>query len=327
MVADSLLHTVRSIVSQPTAPFHEHAVRVEIVMHLAQCPHVTVEQDDFGNVIARYRRGQAEARFAFAAHMDHPVVDVISGRRAEKYREKNPPIRDFGAFAMWDLPAFEVRDDRFYSRLVTISWLRGDVAMFHELNDGAEGAVDGLFTRAEEVDSSGRFTSRKAASSHVGHVVSIETSSEKFGGSRWRRRDRARWRQDLDLDSPASAMRWQLRTAPEYRQRALMSGGTCEATAFQLYEYRTAALCVALGNYHNCGPGADRKRVVSVEDVHSLMQLCVAALNRVNYLTPRLCSREVELGSRNIAVLGEPPVLIFRETFVPATLLQLAAKC
>ena len=33
-----------------------------------------------------------------------------------------------------------------------------------------------------------------------------------------------------------------------------MSGGTCEATAYQLYGYRTAALCVALGNYHNCGP-------------------------------------------------------------------------
>jgi endoglucanase len=34
-------------------------------------------------------------------------------------------------------------------------------------------------------------------------------------------------------------------------QRALMPGGTCEATAFSLYGYRAAAVCVPLGNYHN----------------------------------------------------------------------------
>jgi hypothetical protein len=37
-------------------------------------------------------------------------------------------------------------------------------------------------------------------------------------------------------------------------QRCLMPGGACEATAFQLYEYRSAALCIALGNFHNCTP-------------------------------------------------------------------------
>ena len=61
-------------------------------------------------------------------------------------------------------------------------------------------------------------------------------------------------------------------------QRALMSGGTCEATAYQLYGYRSGALCVALGNYHNCGPG-DRiaAEFVSLEDVRGLTRLCVEA--------------------------------------------------
>ena len=36
-------------------------------------------------------------------------------------------------------------------------------------------------------------------------------------------------------------------------QRCLMSGGTCEATAYQLYGYETGGLCIALGNYHNRG--------------------------------------------------------------------------
>jgi putative aminopeptidase FrvX len=60
-------------------------------------------------------------------------------------------------------------------------------------------------------------------------------------------------------------------------QRCLMSGGTCEATAFQLYGVRAGALCVALGNYHN--RGADlriEQEVVSVADFAGLTALCVA---------------------------------------------------
>jgi len=34
-------------------------------------------------------------------------------------------------------------------------------------------------------------------------------------------------------------------------QRALMPGGTCEATVYDIWGYHAASLCVALGNYHN----------------------------------------------------------------------------
>jgi endoglucanase len=61
-------------------------------------------------------------------------------------------------------------------------------------------------------------------------------------------------------------------------QRCLMSGGTCEATAYQLYGYRSAALCVALGNYHNCGPDEQiAPEFVSIDDVAGLTRLCVVA--------------------------------------------------
>ena len=39
-------------------------------------------------------------------------------------------------------------------------------------------------------------------------------------------------------------------------QRALMPGGTCEATVYDVYGFTAASICVALGNYHNM----DRKR-------------------------------------------------------------------
>jgi endoglucanase len=48
-------------------------------------------------------------------------------------------------------------------------------------------------------------------------------------------------------------------------QRALMPGGTCEATAFDAWGYCAAALCVPLGNYHNM----DRERgKIATENVH-----------------------------------------------------------
>ena len=56
-----------------------------------------------------------------------------------------------------------------------------------------------------------------------------------------------------------------------------MPGGTCEATAFQLYGYRSAALCVALGNYHNCTPdGRIDAEFIDLGDLEGLVSLCVA---------------------------------------------------
>ena len=61
-------------------------------------------------------------------------------------------------------------------------------------------------------------------------------------------------------------------------QRCLMPGGTCEATAFQLYGYKSVGLCVALGNYHNCTPsGVIGSEYVSLADAEAMLSLCIAA--------------------------------------------------
>ena len=64
-----------------------------------------------------------------------------------------------------------------------------------------------------------------------------------------------------------------------------MSGGTCEATAYQEFGYQTAAVCVALGNYHNC---AARNKIeteyVSLADTAGMIELLVAAAKEMrNY--------------------------------------------
>jgi endoglucanase len=59
-------------------------------------------------------------------------------------------------------------------------------------------------------------------------------------------------------------------------QRALMSGGTCEATVYQEFGFQSAAVCVALGNYHNCGPrGRIAAEFVSLADACSMVDLLV----------------------------------------------------
>src|SRR5262249_17338012 len=66
-------------------------------------------------------------------------------------------------------------------------------------------------------------------------------------------------------------------------QRALMSGGTCEGTAYQEYGYQTAAVCVSLGNYHNCGANARiAPEFVHVRDAASMARLLSGAATRMS---------------------------------------------
>jgi len=65
-------------------------------------------------------------------------------------------------------------------------------------------------------------------------------------------------------------------------QRALMSGGTCEATAYQEFGFQTAAVCVALGNYHNCGErGRIAAEFVSRADACGMVDLLVEAAKQM----------------------------------------------
>lgn len=257
---------------------------------LADCPHVRLSEDSFGNLLALYQRGPARARLAFAAHMDHPgyVGREFLGGVPNRYLIRNPPTQRFRGFRMWDLPAFERRADRIRSRacddLIGCACI---VTMLRELErQGTRGAAWGLFTRAEEVGLVGAL--ELAASGRLPKtvaVVSLETSSLKGGPVRLGEGPIIRVGDRTTIfDSETTAeLQAVAKRAGITCQRALMQGGTCESTAFALHRYRTAALCVALGNYHNGGPG-DRiaAEYVSAGDMVGMAQLCVAAVT-----TPR----------------------------------------
>jgi endoglucanase len=339
----ALLDLTRSILAQPTAPFHEDAVRAEILIQLAQIRSVHVEQDDFGNVIARYEGCSGHAEYAFAAHMDHPgyvfkttertegtengvatsssstsvpsvssVVEKDSGWEflggvPEAYRAKNPPTRDFGAFAMWDLPACEVNEGRIYSRACDdLIGCVAILALFQELDrTEAMPTVYGLFTRAEEVGFIGAIHLAKTGRVPKDvTIVSLECSSERSPGAGKMGEGpiiRVGDKTSIFDDAATAALVKAATDAKLPHQRCLMSGGTCEATAYQLYGYRTAALCVALGHYHNCGPDETiAAEFVAVNDIRGMIQLMHAAATNESPTDPHAVLREkLEKGLEN----------------------------
>ena len=171
-----------------------------------------------------------------------------------------------GAFGMWDLPGFRrsPRDpDLLLSRAADD--LAG-VAAILALLDAVE-AIDprrrvdvrGLFTRAEEVGFVGALAvARGRRLPRAARIVAIEASKALPGapqgaGPILRVGDRASSFDD-GLGRWIARVGERLAGARGRRfafQRKLMDGGTCESTAYQLWGYRCAAMCLALGNYHN----------------------------------------------------------------------------
>jgi endoglucanase len=283
-----LLDVARALVEKPTAPFHEDAVRDEILSQLAACPHVTIEHDAVGNMIARYRRGtQQPAQWAFAAHMDHPGWVRTSegewrflGSVAERFLV-NPQRREFGDFAMWDLPAFELRDGQIHSRACDdLLGCAEIVCLFRELEaEQAEVHCLGLLTRAEEVGFWGAIHLAQSGSLPKEITIfSLETSAPR-GGAELGRGPIVRVGDRLSIfDSRETARVMNIAAANSIPvQRCLLDGGSCEASAYQVYGYRSAAASIGLGNYHNCAAdGSIQCEFVSVDDYSNMVRLCVA---------------------------------------------------
>ena len=204
----------------------------------------------------------------------------LGGVEPEYLEANRERIREFGDFAMWDLLAFEVRDEQIHARACDdLIGCAAIVATLRELQQlKAPVECYGFFTRAEEVGFVGAM--QMAQTGWVAEagltVISLETSAErppaKMGdGPILRVGDKT-----SVFDNAASMEIARAAAAGGIAvQRCLMPGGTCEGTAFQLYGVRTAALCIALGNYHNrAGDRRIEAEYVSIYDFYGLALLC-----------------------------------------------------
>ncbi|MGA3065877.1 MAG: M20/M25/M40 family metallo-hydrolase [Tepidisphaeraceae bacterium] len=74
--------------------------------------------------------------------------------------------------------------------------------------------------------------------------------------------------QAAELQKKDKSFRW---------QRALMPGGTCEATVYDIYGYTAASLCVPLGNYHNMDTQSQKiaPEYIDVSDWQNMVKLFV----------------------------------------------------
>ena len=297
---ERLLEIVRTILREPTAPFHESHVRQAIATLLSPCPHVEVRQDPFGNLVAHYSNLSAPAaavrKYAFCAHMDHPgwvqpeeagaPLRFLGGVPPDYQAANRERIKNHGPFAMWDLPDCELRADRIYSRACDdLIGCAAIVAALERVEQaGFVGECYGLFTRAEEVGFAGAIEmARSGWLAEAGlTVISLETSAErppaKMGDGPIVRVGDKTSIFDGTVTAELAATAAEAGIAV---QRCLMSGGTCEATPFRLYGIRCGALCVALGNYHNCAPDQlIDSEYVSVADVEGLVALCTELVAR-----------------------------------------------
>lgn len=298
------LSILESVLSQPTAPFHEYHVRDEIVRLFADSEHVSLTEDAYGNLIARYSRGEGKTpAWAFGSHMDHPgwVRDVagsmepaveqthrrrggftfLGGVPAE-YFEGDAPVKEFGDFAMWDLPGFvNGGDGIIHGRACDdLAGCAAIISMLKELEaKKVEATCYGLFTRAEEVGFNGaielaRNWPLELEVTFVSIETSVATGKCAMGqGPMCRVGDRMTI---FDSDTTSAFM-----TVAEEKgipvQRALLDLGSCEATAMQAFGIPSAGISLPLGNYHNCAPDNEiAAEFIAEDDYHNLVRLMTA---------------------------------------------------
>lgn len=282
----------RTLLSTPTAPFHEYRVAAVIRELLAPLEHVTLEADAFGNLIATYRRGRRAARLAFGAHMDHPGWVQLDGKNdflggVPPERLDSHPVEWFGDFGMWKLKPFELKDGLIHSRVCDdLVGCAAIIAMFIELEArGVEATVHGLFTRAEEVGFIGAVELAKRWPFPKGVCfVSLETSAPRGGAEQGRGPViRVGDRMSVFHDGVTAELLDAATASGISHQRALLDGGSCEATVMNLHDIPAAGISVLLGNYHNCPPESGiAEEFISLNDAKNLVKLITATTIRLS---------------------------------------------
>ena len=185
--------------------------------------------------------------------------------------------------AVFDLPDFSIEDDCIVMRaaddLAGCGCILSALASLH--GDPADGDVYGVFTRAEEVGLVGARLLAEARTLPMDTlVVSLESSrtlpGAVIGGGPVIRVGDAGSTFNSDAETALIRAREMLAGSnPDFRaQRQLMSGGVCEASAFNAWGYRSTGVAFPLGNYHN---GADDGSIAA-EYIHRDDYLNGAAL-------------------------------------------------
>ena len=201
-------------------------------------------------------------------------------------RLETHPVEWFGDFGMWQLKPFELKDGFIHSRVCDdLVGCAAIIAMFMELEEKkVEATVYGIFTRAEEVGFVGAIELAKRWHLPDGVCfVSLETSAPRGGAEQGKGPViRVGDRTSVFHDGVTAELLDAATGAGITHQRALLDGGSCEATAMNLYGIPAAGISVLLGNYHNCPPQSGiAEEFISLSDTKNLVKLITATTIRM----------------------------------------------
>ena len=298
---------------------------IAFVAHMDHPGFEVVEDAGGGRYVARALGGVPAAAFfqkvalsVVAGEGEH-VGAVVSERHGEE-QDRSVILQleesrrlDLPALAVFDLPSFLLSEGRVHMRAAddlagcaTILAAMSRLADAEQAN-GDIGRVHGIFTRAEEVGLVGaRLLAEAGSLPKDCIVVSLEASRSLpgaiMGDGPVIRTGDATFTFDAGAESVLNRAREQLQErVPGFRcQRQLMSGGTCEASAFIYHGYRATGIALPLGNYHNAtedgGIGAE---YIDVADLEQAVELVVEAARSVG-------SRQLSRSWQRMAVLPDP---------------------
>lgn len=300
------LNVLGALGALPAAPLHEEWVAA-YVSNFLKGLHLPIRVDDFGNIIATYRNGDATTPLAFVAHLDHPAIEITGVESSTRARaallggvppscfqrpvpvvlfsagqtgaamitgveidpqtkrvaalilETNQPAQP-GDWGVFDLVGFQPEGAEIAMRAADdLAGVAAALLALQRIQEqGLRGSISGVFTRAEEVGLVGAsLLADSAILPPETIVVSLECSralpgAEPGRGPVIRVGDRTR---AFHPEGEAILLTARETIANIPIQRQLMSGGTCEATAFGARGYRTTGIALPLMNYHNVGPG------------------------------------------------------------------------
>ncbi|MBT98833.1 MAG: hypothetical protein CL902_09430 [Dehalococcoidia bacterium] len=203
-------------------------------------------------------------------------------------QDLEPPLS-----AVFDLTDFELDGEHIRMRAVDdLAGCGSILAALARLSSGdvPPGDVYGVFTRAEELGLVGARLMAEAGTLPPETLVISAESSRTLPGAEMGegiviRVGDAGFTFTADAESVLVRARetLQQREGGFKCQRQLMSGGTCEASAFAVFGYQTTGIAFPLGNYHNGAPeGRIEAEYINVDDYIGGVELITEAARRVS---------------------------------------------
>lgn len=227
-----------------------------------------------------------------------------------------------GAILRWHFPTSAMGVDESRFRAVACDDLAGAAAALSALDEAQRQGIrhfSVLLTRAEEVGFIGAIAACELGTiPKVAAILSIECSRASAeaplgGGPVVRVGDAS----SVFTASLTNAIEGIARARQLPHQRRLMSGGSCEATAFTALGWEATGLCLPLGNYHNMvdidGVLAGRRKArlapeeIALSDYHGLVDLLVAAADDLGTTSDQLPARIRRLYEEGRHILESAP--------------------